>query len=290
MTQSIIVDPTETPNSDPSDVNQLKLDLTQAVAEPTPAEPVTEPTPAPQEELPDKFRGKSTSEVVEMYQNLEQEYGRKANELGQQRILVDQLNQKRMTDLTTNTPDNQPAPQPELPDVSPSDLLDNPTEAIKRIAEAAQAPALSRVEQLEGQLAQQRFVNNHPDYADQTADPLYSTWVAAAADRQSLAARAVQSQDYAAADSLLNEFKLFKSAIAQQVTPSSPGTPAQPASDVTQAILESAHNSQGDVTPPPGKAYSRLALQRLRMTDPETYNDPAFQQEIVRAYAENRVK
>lgn len=46
------------------------------------------------EELPPKFQGKSVDDIINSYVNLEQQYGRQGNELGELRKLTDSLIQK----------------------------------------------------------------------------------------------------------------------------------------------------------------------------------------------------
>ena len=49
------------------------------------------------EELPPKFQGKSVDDIINSYVNLEQQYGRQGNELGELRKLTDSLIQKKST-------------------------------------------------------------------------------------------------------------------------------------------------------------------------------------------------
>ena len=52
------------------------------------------PTEQPQiepSELPNKFQGKSVTEIVSSYENLEKELGRKGQEIGEFRQLTDQI-------------------------------------------------------------------------------------------------------------------------------------------------------------------------------------------------------
>lgn len=285
MSNSIIVEPLQEPVDNHVDLDKLKLDLTPAAVPATPQ--VTEPEPEQEPALPDKFQNKSIKEVVDMYQNLEQEYGRKANEVGQQRQLLNMLEQKRVEDLSVNTPAGQPVPQADLPEIDASDLLDNPTETIRKVVEAA---TQSRVSPIETELAQTKFLMNHNDYQAVTADPDYVSWLSQSPYRQQLAMKVVGEKDWGAADSLLTEYKLHKQAFSTQPNPTDPTPQTSAVPDASAAVLESAHSSHGAVTPPQGKIVSRLALQRLRITDPEAYNDPVFQAEVLKAYQENRVK
>src|SRR6056297_1567571 len=63
-------------------------------------------TPEPEEgqgsEIPEKFQGKSFEDVVDMYRNLEKDYGRKGNEVGELRKLTDELLQLEIQQKKNN--------------------------------------------------------------------------------------------------------------------------------------------------------------------------------------------
>lgn len=54
------------------------------------ATPEAQPQPSPAPQLPEKFQGKTTEEVIEMYQNLEKAHGRSNQELGNIRQKINQ--------------------------------------------------------------------------------------------------------------------------------------------------------------------------------------------------------
>jgi hypothetical protein len=54
--------------------------------------------------------------------------------------------------------------------------------------------------------------------------------------------------------------------------------------------LETSSGAGGSDGIKKGKTYSRADLMRLRIEDPDSYYDDAFQAEILRAYNEGRVK
>jgi hypothetical protein len=218
-----------------------------------------------------------------MYRNLESTYGRVANDLGTQRKLTDKLlDLKRETDL------GKSAPTIPKVDIKSSDLLDNPSETLERVLatrEAAQAEAQSqRIAQLESQMAAQAFIQKHPDYQQFAGNDEFAQWVKASPIRQR-AANAAQQGDWGAAGDLLSEYK--------------DSTSRKPASqdDGKSDELEAARNattertSQGnDTGKKKGKIYLRRDLMQLRATNPDKYYDEDFQEEILRAYNENRVK
>ena len=112
----------------PGNIVQLEKDLAEAVIQPANSESPAPAaaTPAGDERLPPKLRGKKLEDIVDMYTNLESQMGRMANDLGQQRKLTDRLlDLKRETDLQSQTP-------PRV-DLKGADLLENPTEALDRL-------------------------------------------------------------------------------------------------------------------------------------------------------------
>ena len=78
---SIVVDPAEN-LADTEVEDTVQPDETLETLE---AESDIEPT----SDIPDKFSGKSVEDIVKSYQNLEQELGRKSQEIGELRQLSD---------------------------------------------------------------------------------------------------------------------------------------------------------------------------------------------------------
>lgn len=297
MPLEIIVPETEPElNSMPGNLDQLKADLTAATTTPAaapnplPSANLNEPTPEPEpaSELPEKFRGKTLDQVVDMYQNLERFHGQQSNELGQQRKMIDELLElKRSDDLSRQTP-----PEAQLPEVTAADLLDNPNEVLDRAIDARLSRFEETLNNIEVNSAKTAFENKYGNADQITASPEFQQWVRASPYRRQRALQAYEKHDYTAADELLTDFTLDNPVGNPSQSVTTPPAPSHqsPYDNPAAAILESSHSNSNDVTPPAGKIYRRLDLMRLRMQDPEGYNDPAFQSEIVRAYQEGRVK
>ena len=60
-------------------------------------------------ELPKKFQGKSSTEIVEAYENLEKELGRKGQEIGELRKLTDSYLQSQISTQAETTTTSEPA-------------------------------------------------------------------------------------------------------------------------------------------------------------------------------------
>lgn len=258
---------------------------------PAAASPTPSPAPAANESVvPEKFRGKTPQELIEMYQNLESVNGRMANDLGVQRQLTDRiLDLKRNDDLKRNTP-----PAKEAPPVTANDILDRPQETLERVIEARTGRLAedvnARLARMEASLAQQTFTQRHPDYGQVTQDPKFIDWVKGSALRM----RAYQAagQNWAVADELLSEFKTAAGG-TRRTDPTPPAeAPAADLAGARRAALETSGNAGASDGKSGGgaKTYRRADLMRLRITDPEAYEDEGFQAEILKAYHEGRVK
>lgn len=231
------------------------------------------------EELPERMRGKSMSEIVDMYKNLESVYGRMANDLGQQRKLTDRLlDLKRESDLQTHTPKIE---------IKSADLLDNPVEAIEKVVSArlseSEKQTQARVQQLEGQLAAQTFITRHPDFNQIANDPEFGKWVRGTSYRARLADQAM-SGDWGVADELVSEFKDRKGA-----KPAPKDEESEEIAGAKKVSLESKTAQEGN-SKKSGKIFRRVDLIALKMNKPDVYYDDAVQTEIIRAYNEGRVK
>lgn len=238
----------------------------------------------PDDSLPTKLRGKTPEEMAQMYVNLESAYGRMANDLGTQRKLTDRLlDLKRETDLGTQVPPVK---------VTREELLsDNPTEALDKFVDsrvrARTSEVASRLDQMEAGLAQAQFLGKHSDYVTFFNNPEFVQWAQATPYRVRVASAAARG-DWAAADELLSDFKERKQATAKIVVQD----------EAEDEALTQARSASLETSRPPAKAgggkvakvYRRADLIRLRMEKPDSYYDDGFQQEIIRAYSEGRVK
>lgn len=243
--------------------------------------PTTEP-PADDADIPDKFKGKSIKDVIDTYKQLESQYGRMANDLGQQRHLTDRLlNLKRESDLASN---GGPA-KAEIPQIKATDLADNPTEAIGKVvnahlAQRSQADDQARMEATR-QAAAHRLVTDHPDYQNYVNNQEFTNWIQGSALRRSAAARA-QNGDFDEGNALLTEFKEHKKSVSKSLE-------EQNLEGARKASLESGSrgSSEGGKG---GTVYKRRDLLELQMRNPDKYYSDEFQSVILKAYAEGRVK
>lgn len=230
-----------------------------------------------------KFEGKSVEEILESYNNLQSAYGRMANDLGTQRKLTDRLlDLKRDEDLMQNTPEKKEEP---LPEISSSELLDNPTSALDRVMAAREARIRQeydqRLSQFEQQLRTDKFVAKHPDYLELGQSEEFRAWATGDPIRNQVAQRAAQG-DFDAADALLTEYKK-----SNRRDSSGNNLRDNDMEEARRVGMESSNTAGAANT---GKVYRRADLIDLKINKPHIYSDPAFQAEILKAYSEGRVK
>jgi len=224
--------------------------------------------------IPEKFKGKSAKDIADSYTNLEREYGKKAQEIGELRKLTDQI-LKQQIDQTQH----KETPEPEIED---ADFFVDPQKAVQRAIE--NHPKIKQYEQ-QAALAQrqanlERFAAKHSDYEDVLKEDEFQKWVGSSPVRQKLFAQANSNYDFEAADEIFGQYKERKQLIAgakQQFT------------DNREAALKASSVPSGNSSAESGKkVYRRTDLIRLKMTDPNRYE--ALSDEIQKAYAEGRVK
>lgn len=279
----------------PGDLNDLEKSLAEDVAaratapanqqEPAKGTPETAPE---EDQIPEKYKGKQLKDVIDMYENLHSAYGRMANDLGTQRKLTDQLlDLKRADDLARN--------RPEPRKVSAEDILERPSETIEALVEqrlkATAEENEQRIRQVELELRQKQFVEKHPDYEKIAADPGFSQWIQANPYRARTALAAAQG-DWDAGDYLLTEYKERTHKKPDAPAESAPAPSAYDAGieAARKAQLESGSGNSASANRSGKRVYRRADLIALKLRKPHVYEDPDFQEEILRAYAEGRVK
>lgn len=234
------------------------------------------------DELPENLRGKDIKDLVRMLQESQSTIGRMANDLGTQRKLTDRLlDLKRESDLSGNRS------RPEPVTVDSNELLENPTQAIERVATARVSAATKELQDeialIRAQQSAQSFVAHHPDYQQYVGNEEFVSWARATPYRSSRA-DAAMSGDYGAADELLTEFKdrLSYRKAKEEPKPDANLEKAKAAGLERGTSAGSRSSSK--------KTYRRVELLQLQMSNPELYYDDATQKEIMLAYAEGRVK
>jgi ribosomal protein S18 len=242
------------------------VELDQVVA----SEPAQETEPE-EEQLPDKYRGKSPSEIARMHQEAERALGRQGSEVGELRRIVDNFIQ------------SQTSKQQAQESSEEIDFFADPEKAINRAITSH--PKIREAEQITASLKKQealaRVQAEHPDMQEIAGSPDFIEWVQKSKVRQELLLRADQGFDFDAADELLSTFKERKQII----------TNAKSMEQVErkQAVKSASTGvTKGSSEPSKGKIYRRADIINLMMNNPDRYQ--ALQSEIMAAYAAGRVK
>lgn len=239
--------------------------------------------PADDDDIPEKFRGKSPKELVEMYRNAETELGRKNNEIGMIRKLADELIGVRAVERQS-VQENQQKSKPVTTDA----LLENPEEAIigvvRREATSRTEELESKVQGLEERLLTEAFEKKHPGFQQTMVSPEFGGWLQKSEYRQRLGLRAAQG-DFGAADELFGLYEEFSAA-----RPAAPETKPQTPSARQATLARSGGSSAGGVIPSSDgkKTFTRAELMDMRINRPEEFD--MRQDEILAAYREKRVR
>jgi len=273
---SIVVDPAEN-LADTEVENTVQPDETLETLE---AESETQEESPTTPDIPDKFSGKSVEDIVKSYQNLEQELGRKSQEIGELRQLSDSF---LKAEISRN--DGQTSLQSEnSTDETEGDFFEDPNKAVNSLIE--KHPKFQEFQEFQARQQQDtskaQLEQTHPDYVDIVQDSNFQDWVKASTFRTDLFQQA-DRYNYAAADELLTHWKersmIDKTAEVQQKQK------ATRKKNLKAGKTESRVSSESTAGK---KTYRRADLIRLKQQDPTRYADLA--DEIFNAYAEGRVK
>jgi len=228
--------------------------------------------------VPDKFAGKDVSEIIESYQNLEKELGRKAQEVGELRKLSDSFLQ---AELSRNS---QAQSTPKETEEEPTDFFDDPNAAVNKAIE--NHPKFQEFQRFQAQQAQTaaktQLEATHPDYADIVSNSDFQEWVQGSKIRQQLF-QAADAYNFDAANELISNWK--DRAMINKTQEVNQAEEAKRKGALKAGKAES-RASSGSTSGK--KTYKRSDLIRLKMTDPLKYESMA--EDIYAAYAEGRVK
>lgn len=225
------------------------------------------------DDVPEKYRGKSKKQLAEELEHANKSMGRYSNELGEVRRLADELIKSQL----------KPTQQAEQP--KEVDFFENPQEAIRRAVESN--PRVQQAEQsalmVQRAMAQQRLAQLHPDFGNVVQDAEFAKWIGESKIRTRLFKEA-EGYDVDAADELLSTYKQLKmKKVEQQASQVSEVEKSARKQTMQAASVET--GGTGETT---RKVFRRADLINLRLRDPMKF--AAMQDEIDAAYREGRVK
>ena len=223
------------------------------------------------QDVPDKYKGKSASELVRMHQEAEKMAGRQGNEVGELRKLVDDY-------IVNKSATKQPVEE----EVSDLDFLENPNATFDK--KLANHPALKAAHEatkkLERMESRDRIFATHPDAMDIVNDTGFQEWVGKSQARTNKLQKADAEFNFDAADDLFTTWKEQQELIAQA---------ANAAEGDRKRSLKSGSNGSargsGETTK---KFLKRSELLHMMQHEPERYL--ANNDIIMKAYQEGRVR
>jgi hypothetical protein len=228
-----------------------------------------------EDDLPEKYKGKSAAEVARMHQELEKRLGQQSQEVGQLRQAFDEM-------VKGSIKQQNSAPEPQ--EVDEIDFFTDPQSAVARAI--ANHPTLKRAEALAVELNNSQALSKlkaaHPDMQEVLSDSGFKEWVGKSQFRQQLFHSADVNYDFAAADELLTLYKERQGVVAQAAKVEK----AAQKNEIKKASTGSARsNPEGQTT---RKIYRRRDIIELMNRDPKRYE--ALSDEIMKAYSEGRVR
>ena len=241
------------------------------------ADEIQQEVEQPQEEnptVPEKYQGKSLEEVVQMHQEAEKLLGRQSSEVGELRKVVDDY----ISSQTQLSAPQQP--------VEPEDDLDYFTDPQAEVNRAIENhPKIRQAEQYSAQYKKQtslaQLQTKHPDMQNILSDDKFANWIKASKIRTQLFVAADQNYDADAADELFTLWKERKTVAKQTAA-------VEKQARKQQIKAANTGNAQGSSETSRKKVYRRADIIKLMKDDPYRYQ--ALQPEIMKAYAERRVK
>lgn len=235
----------------------------------------------PQEpEVPEKYRGKSVMDLIDMHRNAEKALSRQGQDLAEQRRLTDQILGLRK--------ENVEAPQ-EPVKVTPDEVFTDPNTAIDKIIKSSEVTKKTedlaeRLQSLERGIGQKEFEGRHPSFLKDVEDKDFLEWVQKNKSRTDLLARLHYQYDFSAGNDLWDMWEEHRGSMAATAKTDK----LKAARTVRSGPADTSVNKP---------VYSRAKLLALQADaargDPvarQKWNDPGFQAEYLEAYREGRIK
>lgn len=234
-------------------------------------DPPEKETSQNQDDLPDKYRGKSASDIARMHQEAEKAIGRQGQELGDLRRVVDDILVKQSEIITKKEP-----PQEVDFFADPKAAVAQSIESHPMVAELKQHTANAKKASSQAEL-----IRRHADAYDLIADQAFIEYATATPTRRALLKQADSNLDVDAADELFTSYKERKALLQQTVQ-----SEKQARSSSVQAASTGSSRVSAEASSTK-KKYRRADIIKLMREDPDRYASLAG--EIRRAYSENRV-
>ena len=270
-----LVDAPEEQLDEATEVGTLE-ELEPEAAEVEEAEAEAEQLETTEDDLPEKYRGKSASEIATMHRELEQRLGQQSQEVGDLRKAFDEMVKQSIA--------AQQAPSAPEPEVDEVDFFTDPQAAVRKAIE--NHPMLKQSQAVAAEMAKSQALAQlqaaHPDMKDVLTDAGFQEWVGKSQVRRELFERADKAYDFAAADELLTLYKERRGIVEQTAKVEK----VAQQNEIKKASTGSARSNPDSAKS--RKVYRRRDIIELMNRDPKRYE--ALMPEIMKAYEEGRVK
>ena len=246
----------------------LEKELTPIKEDPVVQE---ETTQEKEDDLPEKYRGKSAKEIAEMHQQAERLIGKQGSEVGELRRVVDDF-------ISTQTlKESQTAETP----VTSDEFYENPQKNVNKQIDSHPAikEAQKAAQEMKRTATLTRLNSEYPDLETTVQDPNFAEWIKSSRVRSELYNRAEVEFDYDSAKELLSNWSDKKERVAKVAETSK--------IDKDNQLKAASVGSKGNNEPVSKKKYRRSDIIKLMQTDPDKYD--ALSDEIMLAYQEGRV-
>ena len=240
----------------------------------TPNETLDSAQGSPQEEpeshVPEKFRGKRLEDVVKSYEELEKQFGKQGQELGELRKITDEYIKRQ---LAGNPSEDTYQTQDDIDENDPT------VSTVDKIIEKKLGPVLKELHETKKEKMTNKLKELHPDFVEIVTDNEFVEWVKASPIRTELYVQADKGYDPDAANELFSVWKERKGIKTQKAKPQV----------VDETALRNAAMETGTAGSEGGeKVYRRADIVNLMRTNPSRYQQ--LEPEIRKAYAEGRVR
>ncbi len=229
-----------------------------------------------EDDLPEKYQGKSTAEIARMHQELEKRLGQQSQEVGELR--------RHFDDYVQSSISAQQSSAPEASVEEEVDFFADPAAAVAKAIE--NHPTLQQAQAVAAEMAKSQALaklkTNHPDMDKVLQDDKFKEWVAASEIRTQMYREADQRYDFAQANELLNLYKERATVVEQTKAVEKQAQK----NEIKKASTGTARSNPEGTSPK--KVYRRRDIIELMNTDPKRYE--ALMPEIMKAYSEGRVK
>lgn len=226
------------------------------------------------EDLPEKYKGKSASDIARMHQELEKRLGQQSSEVGELRQHFDEY-------VQSNIKAQNSAPEVVEEEI---DFFADPNAAMAKAIE--NHPTLKQAQAVAAEMAKSQALAKlkaqHPDMNDVLQDQGFKEWVSSSPIRRDLYVQADTRYDFVAADELITLYKERRGVVAQTAKVEK----QHQKNEVKKASTGTARSNPEGASAK--KVYRRRDIIELMNSDPKRYE--ALMPEIMKAYAEGRVK